>query len=395
VGEALRNCAARVPAYFASQIMVGLFAAVLMIVVSGALIVLRVPAPIAAGAGIAAAVFPLLRTIMVGPVLGVGRTHSPIMAIRASLALTRGNTGRILAFLALAMLVYVVASSVVMMVVGLLSAQVLGAESESARLLNEAVSALLNAVGSTYFVAMLAGIHGQLTKDLPRPRCEICTTPAPVKERAFVRQQWNAAVPLFRRSVLPAPRDHARGHVDRLEPLVDAVEIAAHQRAGAGGVLIDQERAAGAQHALRGGHDRRPDPFGQRRERQARQHVVGVVIAMLADDAFHVGGRAVHRDEAAVTDGAGQIGDEIGVGVDHDQARIAAQAIEHRLAERAHAGAIFHEQVAAFPIHLGQHARDRAARGRHDRTHHHRVLDEPLEKMPAGPNIRSALRRTR
>jgi hypothetical protein len=106
--------------------MVGLFAAVLMIVVSGALIVLRVPAPIAAGAGIAAAVFPLLRTIMVGPVLGVGRTHNPIMAIRASLALTRGNTGRILAFLALAMLVYVVASSVVMMVVGLLSAQAAG-----------------------------------------------------------------------------------------------------------------------------------------------------------------------------------------------------------------------------------------------------------------------------
>lgn len=169
VGEALRNCAARVPAYFASQILVGLIAAVLMIVVSGVLIVLRVPAPIAAGAGIAAAVFPLLRTIMVGPVLGVGRTHSPIMAIRASLALTRGNTGRILAFLALAMLVYVVASSVVMMVIGLLSTQVLGAESESARLLNEAVSALLNAVGSTYFVAMLAGIHGQLTKDLPRP----------------------------------------------------------------------------------------------------------------------------------------------------------------------------------------------------------------------------------
>jgi Na+-translocating ferredoxin:NAD+ oxidoreductase RnfA subunit len=45
----------------------------------------------------------------------------------------------------------------------------LGAESEAARLLNTAVSALLYAVGYTYFAAMLAAIHGQLTKDLPRP----------------------------------------------------------------------------------------------------------------------------------------------------------------------------------------------------------------------------------
>jgi len=99
----------------------------------------------------------------------VGRTQNPIMAIRASLALTRGNTARILAFLGLAAIVFLVALSVAMMIVGLVSAQLLGAESEAARLLNTAVSALLYAVGYTYFAAMLAAIHGQLTKDLPRP----------------------------------------------------------------------------------------------------------------------------------------------------------------------------------------------------------------------------------
>ncbi|MBB3359242.1 MULTISPECIES: hypothetical protein [unclassified Novosphingobium] len=169
VGQALRNCAARVPAYFLAQVLIGLFALLLMMVVSGVLLGLRVPAPLAAGAGLAAVVYPLLRTIMVGPVLGVGRTHNPIMAIRASVALTRGNTARILAFLGLAMVVFLVAMSVVMMVVGLITTQLLGAENESARLINEAISALLYSVGYTYFVAMLAGIHGQLTADLPRP----------------------------------------------------------------------------------------------------------------------------------------------------------------------------------------------------------------------------------
>jgi hypothetical protein len=169
VGQALRNCAAREPAYFLAQVLIGLFAVLLMTVISGVLMALRVPAAAAAGAGIAAIIYPMLRTIMVGPVLGVGRTHNPVMAIRASLALTRGNTARILAFLGLAMVVFLVAMSVVMMLLGLITAQLLGADSESARLVNEAVSALLYSVGYTYFVAMLAAVHGQLTKDLPRP----------------------------------------------------------------------------------------------------------------------------------------------------------------------------------------------------------------------------------
>jgi hypothetical protein len=169
VGQALRNCAVRVPAYFAAQILIGLFAATLMIVVSGVLLALRLPAALAAGAGLGAAFYPLLRTIMVGPVLGVGRTHNPIMAIRASLALTRGNAARILAFLGLALIVFLVVTSVAMMLIGLVTAPLLGADSETARLVNEAVSALLYSVGYTYFVAMLAAIHGQLTKDLPRP----------------------------------------------------------------------------------------------------------------------------------------------------------------------------------------------------------------------------------
>jgi hypothetical protein len=114
-------------------------------------------------------VFPLLRTIMVGPVLGVGRTHNPIMAIRASLALTRGNTGRILAFLALAMVLFAIVEQ--RGDDGGRPAQRAScwAPKSDARLLNEAISALLYSAGSPISWRCWPAIHGQLTRDLPRP----------------------------------------------------------------------------------------------------------------------------------------------------------------------------------------------------------------------------------
>lgn len=168
VGEALRNCAVRVPAYFVAQLGIGLVALMVMVFVASLLTALRVPMVLAATLGLAAMLVPLLRTVMVGPVLGVGKTHNPLLAIRASIALTRGNTGRILAFLGLAAIAFLVVYGVLMIVVGLLVTMVLGADSDVGHLLTEAISALLYSVGYTYFVVMLAAIHGQLTKDLPR-----------------------------------------------------------------------------------------------------------------------------------------------------------------------------------------------------------------------------------
>ena len=50
-----------------------------------------------------------------------------------------------------------------------LATLVLGKDSQAARLIAEAFSAVLYASGYTWFVVMLAAIHGELTKDLPRP----------------------------------------------------------------------------------------------------------------------------------------------------------------------------------------------------------------------------------
>lgn len=169
VGEALRNCAVRVPAYLGAQLLTGAVAVGLLVVVAGVLMALRVPAPIAAVFGLAAMIWPMLRTIMVGPVLGVGKTRNPIMAIRASLALTKGNTARIMAFLGLAAIAFLIVSNLLTMLVGLLATLVLGKDAQAARLIAEAFSAVLYASGYTWFVVMLAAIHGELTKDLPRP----------------------------------------------------------------------------------------------------------------------------------------------------------------------------------------------------------------------------------
>jgi hypothetical protein len=158
-----------VPAYFVSQILVGLFAFTLMMAVAAVLAALHVPMIVAAAAGMVAMLYPMLRTIMVGPVLGVGRTHNPLMAIRASIALTRGNVGRILAFLGLAGVLFAIVYGLAMMIVGLAAQMLLGAQSDIARLVSDAISALLYSAGYTYFVVMLAAIHGQLTRDLPRP----------------------------------------------------------------------------------------------------------------------------------------------------------------------------------------------------------------------------------
>lgn len=74
-----------------------------------------------------------------------------------------------MAFLGLAAIAFLIVSNLLTMLVGLLATLVLGKDAQAARLIAEAFSAVLYASGYTWFVVMLAAIHGELTKDLPRP----------------------------------------------------------------------------------------------------------------------------------------------------------------------------------------------------------------------------------
>ena len=77
--------------------------------------------------------------------------------------MTQGNAGRILLFVGLAGVVFLVIYGLLMMFVGVVL--VLLFKGEPQRLLGEAMAGAVLAFGYTYFVAMLAAIYNQLSSN--------------------------------------------------------------------------------------------------------------------------------------------------------------------------------------------------------------------------------------
>src|SRR3546814_10862863 len=93
----------------------------------------------------------------------------------------------------------------------------------------------------------------------------------------------------------------------------------------------------------------------------------------------------MNRDEAAIADILPKIFDEILVGVDRDQCRVARHPFEHGAAESADARTIFDEQLRILPVDGLQHVADQRRRRRHDRPHHDRMLDETADEHAPRP----------
>ncbi|MEO5587746.1 MAG: glycerophosphoryl diester phosphodiesterase membrane domain-containing protein [Novosphingobium sp.] len=117
-----------------------------------------------AGVAMAAVVVVLsyvfVRLILVMPVMAVEGLRNPAASLPRSWALTRGNVGRILLFMMLMVLAYVVILSMVSAVFGIAVALVLGAE--GAKIVVAVVAAALGAVFTLYLSTSLAAIHRQL-----------------------------------------------------------------------------------------------------------------------------------------------------------------------------------------------------------------------------------------
>jgi hypothetical protein len=114
-----------------------------------------------------------------------------------------------------------------------------------------------------------------------------------------------------------------------------------------------------------------------------------------SNDRLDIGRRPVNRAEPVVDDRPLEIGDEVGIGVDHDQLAVTAQAIEHRAAERADAGAIFDKDRQ-----LSQSTRDRTRRivRAEEGTTAPTItgcFTNPFKNNPVGPIRRRALRMKR
>lgn len=161
VGEAIRLGFGGVASYVAAQLLVGLAVGL----VGGVLIAvgaLAGPAgAVMAIVGIAALVFWLfVRTSLSAPVVAVEGVRNPVVALRRSWMLTRGNGGRIALFYLLVGIAFLLVMIVVMAVVGIVLALVAGGE--TARVLVAVVSSALGSVVTLYFAGILAAVHRQM-----------------------------------------------------------------------------------------------------------------------------------------------------------------------------------------------------------------------------------------
>lgn len=164
VAVAIRRSLIALPSYFASQVLIGLAILPLSLAVA-TLLALILPPALAVSFALGLQLYPVMRTMLVGPVIAGQNERNPVAAIRASFRLSRRNAGRILMFLGLAGFVFLVVYGLIMMFVGVVLVNLL--QGEPQRLVEEGLAGVLLAVGYTYFVAILAAIYGQLADSTP------------------------------------------------------------------------------------------------------------------------------------------------------------------------------------------------------------------------------------
>jgi hypothetical protein len=160
VGQAIWRSILATPTYIGAQLMIALAVLPLAMIVVAAL-AQGTAEHFATVIVFAAGLYPVMRTMLVGPALAQAQERSPMAGIRASLRLTRGNVGRLITFIGLAVFAFLMFYSLSMTLVG--AALNLAVVGESQRLISEAIGGALQAIGYTYFVAILAAVYGQLS----------------------------------------------------------------------------------------------------------------------------------------------------------------------------------------------------------------------------------------
>ena len=162
VEQAIKQSLRVLPTYFASQLLIAL-AIVPLSMALASVLVLFLPDRLAVSAALGLLLYPIMRTMLVAPVVAGQTIRNPVRAIRESVRMTQGNAGRILLFVGLAGVVFLVIYGLLMMFVGVVL--VLLFKGEPQRLLGEAMAGAVLAFGYTYFVAMLAAIYNQLSSN--------------------------------------------------------------------------------------------------------------------------------------------------------------------------------------------------------------------------------------
>lgn len=165
VGQAIRRGFLALGPYVLAQIMVGAALGMgFLVLVSAAALTGQqaIGAVVVIGAFIAM-IWCSLRMALVAPVLAIEAERNPVQALKRSWALTKGNSGRMLAFFMLAGLLFAVVYGLAMMLVGVVL--VLTTDGGIQQVLTAAVSSTLTAGALVYFVAILAAVYRQLAGD--------------------------------------------------------------------------------------------------------------------------------------------------------------------------------------------------------------------------------------
>lgn len=162
VGDAIRRGITLLPTQLGAQLIAAL-AIFAPIVMTGAI-------GVATGSPALAGLLPLIALPVVvyivvkfslsSPVIAVDQTRNPLAALTGSWRLTKGNSFRLFFFFLLLIVAFVVASTVLNLIIGL----VLALLGEQLQLIGLAISgALINAIFSLVAYAVLASVHHQLS----------------------------------------------------------------------------------------------------------------------------------------------------------------------------------------------------------------------------------------
>lgn len=153
VGEALKRGTIGFPSYLAAQliaaIVIGALVA-LIVVISPFLLFIAIPLIF----------YAMIKLSLIGPVIGIEQVLNPVTALKRSWQLTKGNSLRIFFFFVLLFLVFLVISVLITLIAGVMFAAIGG---EIELIGNGLVGSLVNAVFVVIYLAVLAGIHQQLS----------------------------------------------------------------------------------------------------------------------------------------------------------------------------------------------------------------------------------------
>lgn len=166
VGEALSAGLKSMPSYIAAQLLAVLAASLAIGIPLGVVSAMGGAAVsvLAVLVAMILIVYAAVKLSLIAPVIAIEGQRNPITAIGRSWQLTKGNSFRIVLFIALLILVIVIISALVAGIVGLVLAAVGGAV---ATIGNAIVGALLNALLTVVFLVVTVAIHRQLSGGTP------------------------------------------------------------------------------------------------------------------------------------------------------------------------------------------------------------------------------------